>query len=257
MSVSQCLIANGRGQDFNSLYIVLEYVDTDLAKLIRSNQFFSEMHVQYLLYQILLGAKYMNSAHVVHRDLKPANILVNEDCTLKICDFGLSRGIGAPPSTPGGARVCVRRQLTKHVVTRWYRAPELILLQEEYNTAIDMWSIGCIFAELLTMMKENVPSPALRRPLFPGSSCFPLSADNPMAYTDRVDQLNVIFEVIGTPVRGDIEATKSLKARTYLSSIPARPPKDLSAYFKVWFIVTVGVVHLLILLPTRVRHLKL
>ena len=80
--------------NFSSLYIVFEFVDTDLSKLIRSNQFFTELHVKYLLYQVLIGCKYIGSAQVVHRDLKPANILVNEDCTLKICDFGLARGIG-------------------------------------------------------------------------------------------------------------------------------------------------------------------
>lgn len=70
-----------------------------------------------------------------------------------------------------------KRQLTGHVVTRWYRAPELILLEKDYGEAIDVWAIGCIFAELLSMMKENVPCHTDRNPLFPGKSCFPLSPD--------------------------------------------------------------------------------
>lgn len=71
----------------------------------------------------------------------------------------------------------MKRELTGHVVTRWYRAPELILLEKDYGEAIDIWSVGCIFAELLTMMKENVPNSLDRKPLFPGNSCFPLSPD--------------------------------------------------------------------------------
>src|SRR5450830_1040097 len=71
----------------------------------------------------------------------------------------------------------IKRELTGHVVTRWYRAPELILLEKDYGPAIDMWSVGCIFAELLGMMKESAPTYLDRRPLFPGKSCFPLSPD--------------------------------------------------------------------------------
>lgn len=74
-------------------------------------------------------------------------------------------------------RYNLKRSLTGHVVTRWYRAPELIVLEKDYGEAIDVWSIGCIFAELLTMMKENVPNQTDRKPLFPGKSCFPLSPD--------------------------------------------------------------------------------
>lgn len=71
----------------------------------------------------------------------------------------------------------MRRELTGHVVTRWYRAPELILLEKDYGPAIDVWSIGCIFAELLGMMKESAETFVDRKPLFPGKSCFPLSPD--------------------------------------------------------------------------------
>lgn len=90
--------------------------------------------------------------------------------------------------------VRVMRTMTKHVVTRFYRAPELILLQD-YSLAIDMWSVGCILAELLAMDPASVPRVSDRRPLFPGRTCFPLSADNPTTYADRLDQLNVIFQV--------------------------------------------------------------
>lgn len=105
----------------------------------------------------------------------------------------------------------MKRELTGHVVTRWYRAPELILLEKDYGPAIDMWSIGCIFAELLGMMKENAATYLDRKPLFPGKSCFPLSPEKTQQTKHRKgfpystdDQLAIIFQVIGTPEEDDI-----------------------------------------------------
>lgn len=115
-------------------------------------------HVQYFLYQLLRGLKYIHSAHVLHRDLKPSNLLLNANCDLKICDFGLARTMSETDF------------MTEYVVTRWYRAPELLLNCSEYTAAIDVWSVGCIFMELLN-----------REPLFPGR--------------DYVQQLRLITEV--------------------------------------------------------------
>ena len=126
----------------------------------------------------------------------------------------------APPSR-------MRRELTKHVVTRWYRAPELILLSEHYTAAIDMWSVGCILAELLSMQAESHTSPEDRQALFPGRSCFPLSADNPLAYNDQLDQLNVIFDVIGTPSAEDLQQVDNETARGYIGGLKAKPPVNL------------------------------
>ena len=118
----------------------------------------------------------------------------------------------------------MKRQLTGHVVTRWYRAPELILLEKDYGPAIDMWSIGCIFAELLGMMKQNAATYMDRKPLFPGKSCFPLSPDRhariqangfPVA---KDDQLAVIFEILGTPSDEDMAYVTDAKAIGYLKS---------------------------------------
>lgn len=110
----------------------------------------TDEHIQYFIYQILRGILYIHSANVIHRDLKPNNILLNKNCDLKICDFGLARGFENEDEFK-----------TEYVVTRWYRAPEVILNASAYTKALDIWSIGCIFAELLG-----------RTPLFPGFFLF-------------------------------------------------------------------------------------
>lgn len=224
-------------RDLGDIYLVFDFVDTDLQKIFKSDQYMSTGHVKYIMYQLLLGMKFMHSANVIHRDIKPANILIScSDCRLKIADFGLARvistdemwkrrqpvllraeskrketnssalgsaissifslastadrrpssastgsmphpdellgpgsglGLGPQDGVDMGARPALRRQLTHHVITRWYRAPEVILSQP-YDALVDMWSIGCIFAELFGMIKENIPNYKQRRPIFPG-----------------------------------------------------------------------------------------
>ena len=151
-------------------------------------------HIQYFLYQILRGLKYIHSANVLHRDLKPSNLLLNANCDLKICDFGLART---------GTE---REFMTEYVVTRWYRAPELLLSCTEYTAAIDTWSVGCIFAEMLG-----------RRPLFPGK--------------DYVHQLSLITRLIGTPSEHDLGWIQSDKARRYLTCLPPCPRSDFSRLY--------------------------
>ncbi|RLN94536.1 hypothetical protein BBJ28_00006614 [Nothophytophthora sp. Chile5] len=151
-------------EHFEDLYIIQPLMETDLCRVIHSKEPLSDDQVQYFLYQLLCGIQYLHSADVLHRDLKPSNILVNSDCRLKIIDFGLARHATDRDLAEG---------LSEYVVTRWYRAPEL-LLANSYTKAIDLWSIGCIFAELLG-----------RKILFPGTS--------------YVDQLKVIVDVVGTP----------------------------------------------------------
>lgn len=165
-------------------YLVLELCDSDFKKLFKLPEFLSESHIITLLFNTLCGLKYVHSAGIYHRDLKPANCLVNRDCAVKICDFGLSRPVTAREDTSANffspdededsnsSNASTRqpkRSLTGHVVTRWYRAPELILLQENYTEQIDMWSLGCIFAELLGMIKDNFRNPKDRCPLFQGN----------------------------------------------------------------------------------------
>ncbi|RHY35036.1 hypothetical protein DYB32_000436 [Aphanomyces invadans] len=156
---------------FDDLYIVQSLMETDLCRVIHSKEHLSDEHIQHFMYQILCGIQYIHSANVLHRDLKPSNILVNSDCSIKICDFGLARFATDQDLAEG---------LSEYVVTRWYRAPEL-LLANAYEMSIDVWSVGCIFGELLG-----------RRVMFPGKS-----------YVDQLKvgsvRLCVIIEVVGTP----------------------------------------------------------
>ncbi|CAN6463180.1 unnamed protein product [Victoria cruziana] len=179
---------------FNDVYIASELMDTDLHHIIRSNQALSDEHCQYFMYQILRGLKYIHSANVLHRDLKPSNLLVNANCDLKICDFGLAR-----PTSENDF-------MTEYVVTRWYRAPELLLNQSDYTAAIDVWSVGCIFMELMN-----------RRPLFPGR--------------DQMHQLRLLTEMIGTPTAADIGFVKSDEARKYILQLPQQPRQSFAQLF--------------------------
>uniref|UniRef100_H2ZA10 Mitogen-activated protein kinase n=1 Tax=Ciona savignyi TaxID=51511 RepID=H2ZA10_CIOSA len=134
--------------EMKDVYIVQDLMETDLYKLLKT-QHLSNDHICYFLYQILRGLKYIHSAHVIHRDLKPSNLLLNTTCDLKICDFGLAR-VADPEHDHTGF-------LTEYVATRWYRAPEIMLNSKGYTKSIDIWSVGCILAEMIS-----------NRPIFPG-----------------------------------------------------------------------------------------
>merc|ERR1711916_322952 len=129
--------------DFEDVYIVMTLMETDMRKVIKSDQKLSKEHYQYFLYQLLRATKYMHSAGVIHRDLKPANILLDAKCNLRVCDYGLSR-----VDTSHHSFEQDNGDYTEYVCTRWYRAPEVIFERGAYTKAVDMWSIGCIFAEL-------------------------------------------------------------------------------------------------------------
>ncbi|KAK8944807.1 Mitogen-activated protein kinase 2 [Platanthera zijinensis] len=181
-------------ENFNDVYIVYELMDTDLHQIIRSSQPLNDDHCQYFLYQILRGLKYVHSAHVLHRDLKPNNLFLNANCDLKIGDFGLAR-------TTSEADF-----MTEYVVTRWYRAPELLLNCSEYTAAIDIWSVGCILGEIVT-----------REPLFPGR--------------DYVHQLQLITKLIGSPDDSSLGFLRSDNARRYVRQLPHYPKQQFSSRF--------------------------
>ncbi|CCH46402.1 Mitogen-activated protein kinase SLT2/MPK1 [Wickerhamomyces ciferrii] len=176
---------------FNEVYLYEELMECDMHQIIRSGQPLTDAHYQSFIYQILCGLKYIHSADVLHRDLKPGNLLVNADCELKICDFGLARGYSSIPEKNAGF-------LTEYVATRWYRAPEIMLSFQSYTKAIDIWSVGCILAELLGS-----------KPIFKGK--------------DYVDQLNQILYIVGTPPEETLTRIGSQRAQDYVRSLPFMP----------------------------------
>ncbi|KAI5428602.1 mitogen-activated protein kinase homolog MMK2 [Lathyrus oleraceus] len=182
-------------ENFNDVYIVYELMDTDLHQIIRSNQRLTDDHCWYFLYQLLRGLKYIHSANILHRDLKPSSLLLNSDCDLKIGDFGLAR------------TTCETDFMTEYVVTRWYRAPELLLNCSKYTAAIDIWSVGCILGEIVT-----------RQPLFPGK--------------DYVHQLRLITELIGSPDDTSLGFLRSDNARRYVKQLPQYPRQQFAARFR-------------------------
>ncbi|TWW64472.1 Mitogen-activated protein kinase 11, partial [Takifugu flavidus] len=209
-------------EDFSELYLVTNLMGADLNNIVKFQKL-SDEHVQFLIYQLLRGLKvtllrgirvlaetnvlsctidlshppphqqYIHSAGLVHRDLKPSNVAVNEDCELRILDFGLARQTDD--------------EMTGYVATRWYRAPEIMLNWMHYNQNVDIWSVGCIMGELL---KGKV--------LFPG--------------TDYIDQLKRIMEVVGTPTAELLKKICSEHAQKYIQSLPSMPPQDMEKIFR-------------------------
>lgn len=183
-------------QNFTDLYIVMELCDASLLEVCKNRKGLSLPQARKLIYGMLLGCSYLHSAGIYHRDLKPGNCVVNRDCSVKICDFNLSRVVDAGQSD---ARA-ITRALTGFVCTPWYRAPE-IALALGYSDAVDVWSAGCIVAEIFSALNEQGREPQ-HRPLFAG----PSGGFQPAGVEGRPskrDQLNVIFDVIGTPSRAE------------------------------------------------------
>ncbi|KAL6726480.1 hypothetical protein Aduo_008447 [Ancylostoma duodenale] len=193
----QDIIRSESVEKMKDIYLVQCLMDTDLYKLLKT-QVISNDHVCFFLYQILRGLKYIHSANVLHRDMKPSNLLLNATCDLKICDFGLAR-VSDPRTDHTGF-------LTEYVATRWYRAPEVMLNSKGYTKSMDVWSVGCILAEMLN-----------NRPLFPGKH--------------YLDQLNLILAVIGSPTEEDLKCIMNEKARSYLKSLPQKPKLEWTSLY--------------------------
>ncbi|EEE58219.1 hypothetical protein OsJ_09187 [Oryza sativa Japonica Group] len=175
------------------IYLVFEYLDLDLKKFMDSCPEFAKNPtlIKSYLYQILRGVAYCHSHRVLHRDLKPQNLLIDRRTNaLKLADFGLARAFGIPVRT-----------FTHEVVTLWYRAPEILLGSRQYSTPVDMWSVGCIFAEMVN-----------QKPLFPGDS--------------EIDELFKIFRVLGTPNEQSWPGVSSLP--DYKSAFPKWQAQDLA-----------------------------
>ncbi|ODV91635.1 hypothetical protein CANCADRAFT_73709 [Tortispora caseinolytica NRRL Y-17796] len=178
--------------DNHKLYLVFEFLDLDLKKYMESipkGEGLGSAMIKRFMSQLVKGTKYCHSHRILHRDLKPQNLLIDKEGNLKLADFGLARAFGVPLHT-----------YTHEVVTLWYRAPEILLGGRQYSTGVDMWSIGCIFAEM-----------ASRRPLFPGDS--------------EIDEIFKIFRILGTPDEEIWPGVTSLP--DYKSTFPKWNPRPL------------------------------
>ena len=208
---------------YNDVYIITELMETDLHRVIYSRQELSDEHIQYFIYQILRGVLFLHSAGVVHRDLRPANILANKNCDLKICDLGMDHGIFKDDDNSVQKLIDnpnlnielssdmiyddSKKDLTEKVIARWYRAPECILSPNTYTKAVDIWSIGCIFAELLG-----------RQPLFPGDNF--------------LDQIQKIISVLGSPSESDLEFINKNNIKDFVNRLAKRTSQSFSIMFR-------------------------
>ncbi|KAI5149450.1 hypothetical protein ENBRE01_0908 [Enteropsectra breve] len=182
----------------NKMYLVFEYIDTDLKKLIdkysMSRKELSTENIKKMTYQLLSAIKFCHSKNILHRDIKPQNILVDDKLNVKLADFGLGRAASIP-----------MRQYTTEIVTLWYRPPELLLGGTLYDSSIDIWSLGCIFVELCSLI-----------PLFMGDS--------------EIDQLYRIFRILGTPDNSVWESVEELP--NYKKDFPIFKAKGYKSLIK-------------------------
>ena len=186
------------------IYLVFEYMETDLHASIRAN-ILQDIHKQYIVWQLLKALKYMHTAKLLHRDIKPSNLLLNSDCLMKVCDFGLARSMRE--DEPSGAAATIEAEppqpLTDYVATRWYRAPEILLGAQRYGFGVDMWAVGCILAEMLH-----------GKPVFPGTS--------------TINQVEKITELTGLPPTDQLDDISPFASAMVSSITSLHTATDLS-----------------------------
>ncbi|KAF3707455.1 Mitogen-activated protein kinase 15 [Channa argus] len=181
-----------RAQNDKDIYLIFEYMDTDLHAVIKKGTLLKDIHKRYVMYQLFKAIKYLHSGSVIHRDQKPSNVLLDTDCVVKLCDFGLARSLNQIQEDSGNPA------LTEYVATRWYRAPEILLGSTRYTKGVDMWSLGCILGEML-----------LGKALFPGTS--------------TLNQIEKIMSAIPHPSPGDILAIKSEYGSSVIQRMLLKP----------------------------------
>ncbi|XP_066602925.1 mitogen-activated protein kinase 15 [Prorops nasuta] len=199
------LIGLHKANNDRDIYLIFEYMETDLHNVIRKGNKLREIHKAYIMYQLFKAIKYIHSGKVIHRDLKPSNVLLNTQCHCKIADFGLARSImqlGEGEGDTGNDAT-----LTDYVATRWYRAPEILIASRRYTKGIDMWSLGCILGEMM-----------LGEPLFPGSS--------------TINQVERIMVTLPPPTEEDLLSVSAGYGTNLLEKMPAGPRKTLRDMLK-------------------------
>ncbi|XP_072303543.1 mitogen-activated protein kinase 15 [Eucyclogobius newberryi] len=185
-----------RAHNDKDIYLIFEYMDTDLHAVIKKGTLLKDIHKRYVMYQLLKAIKYLHSGNVIHRDQKPSNVLLDTDCIVKLCDFGLARSHSQIQEDSGNPA------LTEYVATRWYRAPEILLGSTRYTKGVDMWSLGCILGEML-----------LGKALFPGTS--------------TMNQIEKIMSAIPHPTAEDILAIKSEYGSSVIQQMLLKPQVPL------------------------------
>uniref|UniRef100_A0AC34Q9C9 Mitogen-activated protein kinase n=1 Tax=Panagrolaimus sp. JU765 TaxID=591449 RepID=A0AC34Q9C9_9BILA len=188
-----------RADNDKDIYLVFEFMEADLHNVIKKMTILKDIHKQYIMCQLFRAVRFLHSGNVLHRDLKPSNVLLDADCRVKLADFGLARSLSQLEDYPEGQNM---PELTEYVATRWYRSPEILLAAKRYTKGVDMWSLGCILAEML-----------LGKALFPGSS--------------TINQIERIMNTINRPSKSDIEAIGSHYAESVLEKMPQKPKKTL------------------------------
>ncbi|KAF6737838.1 Mitogen-activated protein kinase 15 [Oryzias melastigma] len=185
-----------RAENDKDIYLIFEYMDTDLHAVIKKGSLLKDIHKRYVMYQLFKAIKYLHSGNVIHRDQKPSNVLLDTDCVVKLCDFGLARSLNQIQEDSGNPA------LTEYVATRWYRAPEILLGSTRYTKGVDMWSLGCVLGEML-----------LGKALFPGTS--------------TINQVEKIMSAIPHPSPEDIFAIKSEYGSSVIQRMLLKPQVPL------------------------------
>lgn len=218
----------------SEVYLVTDYIEHDLNKIFnQKSSDLGEERAITLVYNILLSLRFIHSAGVVHRDLKPANILVNAQCQVKLCDFGLARTLPAGDEDEAAKQKYKKRPLSPVAFTRWYRPPEVILQNREYNQQADVWSFACMLSEVVkcTLRSQKLLSMedfVRDRILFKGASCFPVSpsqgaaeeeAQDDTPTIDEDDQILKILQVIGHKQSFKKEFFESKRAYQYYQCV--------------------------------------
>ncbi|XP_072765808.1 extracellular signal-regulated kinase 2 isoform X2 [Anoplolepis gracilipes] len=194
------LIGLHKANNDRDIYLVFEYMETDLHNVIKRGNILKDIHKVFIMYQLFKAIKYIHSGNVIHRDLKPSNVLLNAQCHCKIADFGLARSV--TQIGEGDGETGSDPTLTDYVATRWYRAPEILIASKRYTRGIDMWSLGCILGEML-----------LGKPLFPGSS--------------TINQVERIMATLPPPTDEDLISVSAGYGTNLLDKTPNGPRRSL------------------------------